>query len=291
MVKRLPRVEIKMAVMAIISKRSKGRDRTIAAASLREIKNDLKKNYLKDVTERQVLNVIRDLGKIVVKERDPRDRRRTLYRINPNLVEEAILTLIKLDDDKAYGHDGYEGILYDPPPSPEKTKFLAIDYVNRPDEVNVNEEFEVGVKISYCFMRPTRIFLGVTEEESPRWLATLTEILNGEGVNTYTLKMRLSKLGSCKLKVSAYYLEGMCWRKADSMINTVSVKEKTARILTMAGGRAVKRQGEWTKEYYKLLVEFEEETEEDEARAYGHAVINGWLSGAPSLPSGCSTSL
>jgi hypothetical protein len=88
-VKRLPRVEIKMAVLAVISKRSKGRDRTIAAASLREIKNDLKKNYLKDVTERQVLNVIRDLGKLVVKEKDPRDRRRTLYRINPSVVEEA----------------------------------------------------------------------------------------------------------------------------------------------------------------------------------------------------------
>lgn len=112
MVKRLPRVEIKLAVLAVISKRPKGRDRTIAEASLREIKNDLEKNYLKDVTERQVLNVIRDLGKIVVKEKDPRDRRRPLYRINPSMVEEAILTLVKLDDEKAYGHDGYEGILY-----------------------------------------------------------------------------------------------------------------------------------------------------------------------------------
>jgi hypothetical protein len=291
MVKRLPRVEIKMAVMAIISKRSKGRDRTIAAASLREIKNDLKKNYLKDVTERQVLNVIRDLGKIVVKERDPRDRRRTLYRINPNLLEEAILTLIKLDDEKAYGHDGYEGILYDPPPSPEKAKFLAIDDVNRPNEVDVDEEFEVSVKVSYCFMRPTRVFLGMSGEESPRWLATVTEILNGEGIKTYALKMRLSKLGSYKLRVNVYYLEGMRWRKADSIMNTVSVEEKRARILTMAGGRAIKRQGEWTKEYYKLLVKFEEETEKDEAKAYGRAVINGWLSGAPSLPPGCSTSL
>jgi hypothetical protein len=120
MVKRPPRVEIKMAVLAVISKRSKGRGRTIAAASLREIKNDLKKNYLKDVTERQVLNVIRDLGKLVVREKDPRDRRRTLYRINPNVVEEAILTLVKLDDQKAYGHDSYEGILYihHPPKKP-----------------------------------------------------------------------------------------------------------------------------------------------------------------------------
>ena len=112
MVKRLHHVEIKMAVLAVISKRSKGRGRTIAAASLREIRNDLKKNYLKDVTKRQVLNVIRDLGKLVVREKDPRDRRRTLYRINPNVVEEAILTLVKLDDQKAYGHDSYEGILY-----------------------------------------------------------------------------------------------------------------------------------------------------------------------------------
>jgi hypothetical protein len=291
MVKRLPRVEIKMAVLAVISKRSRSRERTIAAASLREIKNDLKKNYLKDVTERQVLNVIRDLGKIVVKERDPRDRRRTLYRINPNLVEEAILTLIKLDDERAYGHDGYEGILYDPPPSPEKAKFLAIDDVNRPHGVDMNEEFEVSVKVSYCFMRPTRVFLGVIEEESRRWLATGTEILNGEGIKTYVLKMRLSKLGSCKLRISAYYLEGMRWRKADSTMNTVSVEEKRARLLAMAGGRVIKRKGEWTKEYYKLLVEFGEETEKDEAKAYGHAVINGWLLGSPSLSTGSSTSL
>ncbi|MFQ6065394.1 MAG: hypothetical protein ACE5L6_07960 [Candidatus Bathyarchaeia archaeon] len=290
MVKRLPRVEIKMAVMAVISKRSKGRDRTIAAASLREIKNDLKKNYLKDVTERQVLNVIRDLGKIVVKERDPRDRRRTLYRINPNVVEEAILTLIKLDDEKAYGHDGYEGILYDPPPSPEKAKFLAIDDVNRPAGVNVNEEFGVDVKVSYCFMKPTRIFLGVVQEESPRWLATITEILSGEGIKTYTLRTRLSKLGDCKLRVNAYYLEGMRWRRADSIMSAVSVEEEHARILAMAGGRAIQRQGEWTKEYYKLLVEFEDKTEMNAVKAYGHATIDGWLSGSPSLPAGYSTS-
>jgi hypothetical protein len=290
MVKRLPRVEIKMAVMAVISKRSKDRDRTIAAASLREIKNDLKKNYLKDVTKRQILNVIRDLGKIVIKEKDPRDRRRTLYRINPNLVEDAILTLIKLDDEKAYGHDGYEGILYDPPPSPEKAKFLAIDDVNRPNEVNVNEEFEVGVKVSYCFMRPTRVFLGVIEGESPRWLATVTEILNGEGIKTYAMKVKISKLGSCKLRVSAYYLEGLRWCKTDSIGNIVSVEKKRARLLAMGGGRVVKQRGEWTKEYYKLLVEFEEETEKDEAKAYGHAVINGWLSGSPSLLPGCSAS-
>ena len=156
--------------------------------------------------------------------------------------------------------------------------------------MNVDEEFEANVKVSYCFMKPTRMFLGVSEGESPCWLATVTEILNGEGVKTYALKVMLSKMGSCKLKVSAYYLEGMCWRKADSMMNTVSVKEKTARILAVAGGRGVKRQGEWTKEYYKLLVEFEGETEKDEARAYGRAVINGWLSGSPSLPSSCSRS-
>jgi hypothetical protein len=288
MVKRLPRVEIKMAVMAVISKRSKGRDRTIAAASLREIKNDLKKNYLKDVTERQVLNVIRDLGKIVIKERDPRDRRRTLYRINPNLVEEAILTLIKLDDEKAYGHDGYEGILYDPPPSPEKAKFLAIDDLSRPAEVNVDEEFEANVKVSYCFMKPTRIFLGVSEEESPRWLATVTEILSGEDVKTYTLRIKLSKIGTCKLRVNAYYLEGLRWYKADSMMNTVSVEEKRSRTLAMAGGLAIKRQGIWTKEYYKLLVEFGEEIENDAVAAYMQATINGWLSGSPSLAPGCS---
>jgi hypothetical protein len=283
MVKRLPRVEIKMAVMAVISKRSKSRDRAIAAASLREIRNDLKKNYLKDVTERQVLNVIRDLGTIVVKEKDPRDRRKTLYRINPIMVEEAILTLIKLDDEKAYGHDGYEGILYDPPQSLEKAKFLAIDDVNCPNQVNANEEFEVGIKLSYCFMRPTRIFLGVTGGKNSHWLATFTEIHSGEGVKNYRFKMKLSRLGNCKLRTNAYYLEGLHWCEADSIISTIPVEEKNARIFNIAGGLAIKRKTEWTKEYYGLTVEYDEEAKEDDVKAYAHATIDGWLSGSPSL--------
>lgn len=119
--------EIKIAVLAVISKKSKGWNRTIAAASLREIENELKKYYHKEVTERHILNVIRDLGRIVLKEKDPRNHRKTLYKTNPRFVEEVALTLIKLDNEKVHRIKRFEGILYYPLVSTEKKKFLVIN--------------------------------------------------------------------------------------------------------------------------------------------------------------------
>lgn len=119
--------EIIIAVLAVISKKSRERKRTIAATSLREIKNGLKKHYDKDLSERQILNVIRDLGKLVIKEKDPRNHRRSLYRTNPNFVEEATLTLVKLNNNKEHKSNDFEGILYSPLVKTEKKKFLVID--------------------------------------------------------------------------------------------------------------------------------------------------------------------
>jgi hypothetical protein len=118
--------EIIIAVLAVISKKSRERKRTIAAASLQEIRNELKKHYEKDLSERQILNVIRDLGKIVIKEKDPRNHRRSLYRTNPNFVEEVTLTLIKLNKEEQQNKD-FEGILYAPLVKTDKKKFLVID--------------------------------------------------------------------------------------------------------------------------------------------------------------------
>jgi len=120
--------ETKIAVLAVIIEKSRKRNQAIAAASLRQIKAELKKYYNKDLTERQILNVIRGLGRIVVKEKDPRNHRRTLYRINPNSVEEAAITLVKLNNKKAHKNNDFEGILCYPLLSTEKKKFLAIGH-------------------------------------------------------------------------------------------------------------------------------------------------------------------
>jgi hypothetical protein len=119
--------EIKMAVLAVISKKSMRRNRTIAATSLGEIKNDLKKYYHKDLTERHILNVIRELGRIIIKEKHPRNTRRTLHRINPRFVEEAALTLVKLGNCRAHKNHEFEGILCSPLVSTQKQKFLVIN--------------------------------------------------------------------------------------------------------------------------------------------------------------------
>lgn len=118
--------ETKIAVLAIIIKKSRRLNHTSAAASMQQIKDGLKKTYNKELTERQILNLIRGLGTIVRKEKDPRNHRRTLYRINPNLIEETTITLVKLSNNQMQKRSGFEGILCYPLLSTEKKKFLAI---------------------------------------------------------------------------------------------------------------------------------------------------------------------
>jgi hypothetical protein len=66
------------------------------------------------------------LEKIVIKEKDPRNHRRSLYRTNPNFIEEVTLTLIKLNKEENQSKD-FEGILYAPLVKTDKKKFLVID--------------------------------------------------------------------------------------------------------------------------------------------------------------------
>jgi len=120
--------ETKLAVLAVILRKSRKLNQTIVAISIQEIKRGLKKYYDKDLTERQILNVIQSLGKIVVKEKDPRNHRKTLYRINPCSVEEITFTLVKLNNEKAHKNNGLNGILYYPFSSTKKKKFLAISH-------------------------------------------------------------------------------------------------------------------------------------------------------------------
>ena len=119
------KTESMIAVLAIISKKSRERNRTIAATSLKEIKKELNKCYNKDLTERHILNIIRKLGNFVVKERDPSNHRRSIYRINPKFVEEVTLTIVTLDNVHTQNKN-FEGILYAPLAKLEK-KFLVID--------------------------------------------------------------------------------------------------------------------------------------------------------------------
>ena len=120
--------ETKLAVLAVILQKTKKQNQAITAISLRQIKAGLKKHYDKDLSQRQILNVIRSLGKIVVKEKDPRDHRKTLYRINPNAVKEMVITLIKLNNETENENNNIEGILSYPLLSSEKKKFLAIGH-------------------------------------------------------------------------------------------------------------------------------------------------------------------
>ena len=120
--------ETKLAILAVILQKSRKQNQAITAISLRQIKSGLEKQYNKDLSERQILNVIQKLGKIVAKEKDPRDQRKTLYRINPNAIEEKVITLIKLNNETENENNNIEGILSYPFSSTQKKKFLAIGH-------------------------------------------------------------------------------------------------------------------------------------------------------------------
>lgn len=122
--------ETKLAVLAVILQKSRKQNQAIAAISIHQIKAGLKERYNKDLTERQIHNVIQSLGKIVVKEKDPRNHRRTLYRINPNSIEETVITLVNLNNTTEDKHTNLEGILCCPFSSTNKKKFLAIMHNN-----------------------------------------------------------------------------------------------------------------------------------------------------------------
>ena len=274
------RARAKTAVLRIISQRSKGRRGVIAAATLREIQNDLKKIYDIGLTERQILNHIREWEDLIIRETDPVNRRRTLYRINPERVDEHIFTTVKMDDVKAFAHGGgYEGILVDPAP---EEMFLAIDRVTHPAKAKTNSEFEMKVTVNYAVTNPSSIFLAVQPEEGERWLTSKTCVLRGDGVEILTLKLRSpEKSGEWKLQMKAYVLRGLRWVEADGLSIQLSIDEDYPRAVTVSGRKAVDRGDYFDETHYNLTIEVNNEEEAAEAETYGRAIIDSWLAEPP----------
>lgn len=120
-----------LAILCIICKKSCDKRKTISATSLDEIKNELKRCYNKEFTERHILSELRLLGKLIIKEKDPRNHRRSLYKVNPIFVEEEYLTLVALNKNickKGKNQDNnFEGVLQTPLLADQKLKFLAFN--------------------------------------------------------------------------------------------------------------------------------------------------------------------
>lgn len=276
----LPWAGAKRAVLSIISRRSREPDATLAAASLREIQNDLTKYYQKDLNENWILKTIQGLGELVIRETDPRDRRRTLYRINPEKADRSIMNLVKLNGDKAFAHGGgYEGVLLDPAP---EEGFLAIDRVNHPTKVRTNKEFKVEVKVNYGLAKPASVFLALQPEDGERWLTSKTKVLKGDGMENFVLKLTAPENpGEWRLQVKACLLRGLLWSEVDSLPIQLLLDEKYPREIEVSGRKAEGRGNHVLETYYKLTIEVDNREEVEEAEAYGRTIINSWLAEPP----------
>jgi len=114
----LSHVDSRMLVLAIISRLSGPKGRLNVECTTDRIQQDMERICKKNLTKRQIENILKDLkgrGFIFSEQGDLRDGRKVLYRINPDKVSQEIFTLIKIDKEKAYVHNGHEGIVFDPP--------------------------------------------------------------------------------------------------------------------------------------------------------------------------------
>jgi|GEM_PF-4836192 len=277
--KPLPAEGAKIAVLHIVSQRSKGGRGVIAAATLREIENDLRKIHDVELTRRQILNHIHDWGDLIIRDTDPVNKRRTLYRMNRERVDEQIFTTIKLNDERVFAHDGYQGILMDPPP---QEWFFAIDRVDHKCKARTSKEFKMEVRVNYRFTQPNSIFLSIQPEGSERWLTSKTRVLTGDGVETLILKVLAPKNpGEWKLFMRAYILEESRWIEADKLPLRVQLDEKYPREITVSGRKVVGLGNYFEETGYGLTIEVDSEEEVKEAVAYGRALINSWLAEPP----------
>lgn len=122
-------LKTKLAVIAIVYRNSEKRGQIIAATSIQQIKDELKQRYNKDLSERWILNIIKSLGRIVIKEKNPRNGRKTLYQINPCMIENTVMTLIKVNGTTKIDNPIFEGLLSSTT-SEETSKFLALGHKN-----------------------------------------------------------------------------------------------------------------------------------------------------------------
>lgn len=116
----LSHVDSWILVLAVISKLSGPRGRPTVEATTDGVQRVLKKIYKRDLSKRQIENILQYLqnGGFIFKEKGVlRNGRKVLYRLNSSKITQEAFKLIKIDSERAYVHDGhgYEGVIYDPP--------------------------------------------------------------------------------------------------------------------------------------------------------------------------------
>jgi hypothetical protein len=110
-------IESWILVLVIISKRSRG-GRPTVEATISRIQRDLKDIYGRNLTEREIEYILQDLQNrnfVSKKKGLLRDGRAVLYALNPCKITQEAFNVIKINPKRAYVHNGYEGMVYDPP--------------------------------------------------------------------------------------------------------------------------------------------------------------------------------
>jgi len=111
-------LDMRWAVLSSINRLCK--KPRFTAPTLDDIKRDLTDRYGSEgeVTDRYLLEIISDLERqhyITRRKGVLKDGRETVYLTNKG--EQVVLSLIKIGENQALVHDGWEGIVYDPSPS------------------------------------------------------------------------------------------------------------------------------------------------------------------------------
>lgn len=131
---KLSHVKSWILVLTVISKRSRGKQ-LFAGATRGQIRGDLKKIYHRDIKLREIDNILSRLLRqnLIIRERGMiRDGRVTLYRLNPSKTEVEAFNIVKIDDETAIIHNGWEGLIYDP-----------IDVENKAESYLTRKECEI----------------------------------------------------------------------------------------------------------------------------------------------------
>lgn len=109
------RIDLGLAVLGSISRQSKQSGR-LTKPVLDDVKRDLKQRYGEEFSDTWLLEKIsklEDMGLVRRARGILRNGRETVYTTKRG--EEVALTLIKLSDEEAFVHNGWEGTVYDPP--------------------------------------------------------------------------------------------------------------------------------------------------------------------------------
>lgn len=139
------RIDLRLAVLGSISRLSKQRGRFIGPR-LDDIKKDLKQRYDEEFSDSWLLEKISKLEGMGLVGRNRgilRNGRETLYTTKRG--EQIALTLIKLSDEEAFAHNGWEGIVYDPPlrePSVERKGIESDEKGLKEMKRELNERYE-----------------------------------------------------------------------------------------------------------------------------------------------------